>query len=170
MKIMWRAQCAMLAGLFCLFVANVQAQQVRVERLDVIGAGFLALEQAATEVAPDAVGGKVIRPRNMRFLAEAPAATAQIGTVFGVRFMVVGTPRDADVTLRTVWKIPAPGFTDPKTGKAYSESISNLPAQIGMAYLSAYGFNESWEIVSGQWTMQVWQGDRKLLEKGFEIK
>jgi hypothetical protein len=159
-----------IAALLSPFVIVAEAQEPRVERLEVIGAGFLSLEQAESTDAPDAVGGKVIRPRNMRFLAEAPAVTARVGTSFGVRFLVAGAPRDARVTLRSIWKIPPPGFTDPQSGKAYKESASNMAAQIGMAYLSAYGFNEPWEIVPGTWTLEVWQGNRKLLERGFTIQ
>jgi uncharacterized protein DUF3859 len=171
MRLVSRARSAIVvATLLLLFAPIAKAQQPRIDRLEVIDAGFLSLEQAESKDAPDAVGGKVFRPRNMRFLAEAPAVTAPVGTSFGVRFVVVGAPRNADVTLRSVWKIPPPGFTDPQRGKAYTESASNMPAQIGMTYLSAYGFNEAWEIVPGVWTLQVWQGDRNLLEHEFTIR
>ena len=147
------------------------AQAPRVERLEIIGAGFIGYEQAGERTdAPDAVGGKVIRPRNMRFLPETPADTAKIGTSFGVRFAVIGRPRNEPVMLRTVWKIPASGLTDPKSGKTYTESASELTALVGGAYLSGYAFHEPWEIVKGIWTLQVWQDDRKLLEYDFAIR
>jgi len=153
------------------FASVAKAQQPRIERLEIIGAGFLTYEQAGERTdAPEAVGGKVIRPRNMQFLSDMPAVTARTGTSFGVRFMVLGEPRGEDVALRSVWKIPSPGFTDPKSGKSYKESSSEFTTQIGTAYLSGYGFNEQWEIVSGTWTLQIWQGNRKLLEHDFAIR
>jgi hypothetical protein len=162
---------AAVAALALPFASAANAQQPRIERLEIIGAGFIGYDQAGVRTdVPDAVGGKVILPKNMRFLADEPKVTAQIGTSFGVRFMVVGEPKNADVMLRTVWKIPSPGLTDPKSGKRYSESTSELAARIGTAYLAGYGFNEQWEIVPGVWTLQVWQGGGKLLEHNFTIR
>jgi hypothetical protein len=50
--------------------------------------------------------------------------------------------RGEDVVLRSVWKIPSPGFTDPTSVKTYKESASDFTTQIGTAYLCGYGFNE----------------------------
>ncbi len=160
-----------IAALLLPFAPAAEAQQPRIERLEIIGAGFLSYEQASERTdVPDAVGGIVIRPKNMRFLSDTPAVTAKIGTSFGVRFLIVGQPRNADVTLRSVWKIPSPGITDPKSGRTYKESVSEFTTRIGDAYLDGYGFNEQWEIVSGTWTQQIWQRDRKLLERNFTIR
>jgi hypothetical protein len=160
---------AIAVGLLPL--ADAAAQEPRVERLEIIGAGFLSYVQAGERTdAPDAVGRKVIRPRNMQFIADPPASTAQIGTSFGVRYLVVGQPRLADVKLRTVWKIPAPGLKEPQNGKTFTESAADITTQIGTAQLSGYGFNEAWEIVPGTWVLQIWQGDRKLLEHPFAIR
>jgi hypothetical protein len=50
------------------------------------------------------------------------------------------------------------------------ESASEFTTRIGDAYLDGYGFNEQWEIVPGTWTLQIWQGNRKLLERDFAIR
>ena len=161
----------LIAALLLPAMLPVQAQSPRVERLDVIGAGFFVFDPAGTRNdAPEAVGGIVIRPTNMRFLRETPAVTAQKDTSFGIRFFVVGEPRGADVTFRSVWKIPSPGITDPNSGKNYRESATEFTTQIGTAYLDGYGFNEPWEIVKGTWTQQIWFGDRKLLERRYTIR
>jgi len=161
---------ALIAALLWLSAPHAEAQAPRVERLEIIETGFLSLEEADRNAAPNAVGGIVIRPKNMGFLPETPAVTARVGTSFGVRFVMVGEPYGADVKLRSVWKIPSPGITDPRSGKHYRESVSELTTQIGMAYLDAYGFNEPWEIVKGTWTQQIWQGGRKLLERQYTIR
>jgi len=166
--------CIKAASVLIALVALIGptlAQAPSVERLDVIRAGFFVFDPAgARNDAPEAVGGIVIRPTNMRFLAETPAVTASKGTSFGVRFFVVGGPGGADVTFRSVWKIPPPGMTDPKSGKNYRESATEFTTQIGTAYLDGYGFNEPWEIVKGTWTQQIWFGDRKLLEREYSIR
>jgi len=167
-------RCICAASLLIALVALTGpslAQAPRVERLEVIRAGFFVYDPAgARNDQPDAVGGIVIRPTEMRFLAETPAVTASKGTSFGVRFLVVGEPRGADATFRSVWKIPPPGITDPRSGKTYRESAAEFTTQIGTAYLDGYGFNESWEIIKGTWIQQIWHGDRMLLERSFVIR
>ena len=40
---------------------------------------------------------------------------------------------------------------------------------IGSVHWRGYGFDQRWEIVPGVWTIEIWQGDRKLLEHSFTI-
>lgn len=165
------AQCLMGAMWLIAMIGSALAQQPRIERLDIIEAGFFAYEPVgAPKKSEQSVGGLVIRPQNMRFLPESEAVKAQIGTSFGARFRSVGTPNDALVSLQTVWKIPPPGLTDPRDGKTYRESRSTFTTRIGTDYLSGYGFNEQWEIVPGTWTLQIWRSDRLLLERNFAIR
>ena len=160
----------MVAGLLWLFVGHLEAQQPRVERLDIVESGFFVYEPVGIpKESEQSVGGIVIRPKNMRFLPESEVK-AQIGTSFGARFRSVGAPRDARVTLRTIWRIPAPGVTDPRNGRTYQESKSTFVTRIGSDYFSGYGFNEQWEIVPGVWSLEIWQDDRKLLERKFTIQ
>ncbi len=163
------------ASCLWLFVPVVQAQEhaqePRVDRIEVIEAGFFVYEAASTRTdSPQSVEGVLVTPKNMRFLTETPAVTAKVGVSFGVRFLTVGEPRNAPVRLHTVWKIPPPGMTNPQNGRTYHESASDVTTRIGTGYLSGYGFDNQWEAVLGVWLLQVWQGNRKLLEHSFTIR
>ncbi len=76
----------------------------------------------------------------------------------------------AEAQLRTVWKIPEPGTRNPHNNNIYRESTSNFTVKTDEIVLRGFGFDEPWEVVPGVWTLQVWQGDRKLLEQSFTIK
>ncbi len=159
------------AVLLLAFPERTSAQEPRVDRIAVIDAGFFVYDPAGiSSDAPRTVEGVLITPKNMRFLTETPAVTAKVGTSFGVRFLTIGEPRRAPVTLRTGWKIPAPGMTNPQNGRTYHESSSDPTTRMGTDYLSGYGFDNQWEVVPGVWLLQIWQGSRKLLEHSFTIR
>jgi hypothetical protein len=147
------------------------AQEPRVERLDVIAAGFYVGEPTGQKVpAPGTASGIVNGISKAGFLTSTPAVTAKVGTAFGVEFRVVGQPNNAKVKLRTVWQIPAPGITNPESGNVYRQNTVDFTATTGTIAVRGYRFDKAWEVVPGQWTLQIWQGDRKLLERSFTIQ
>ena len=152
--------------------APARAADARVDRIDLVAAGFYdaaAAKVATTIAAPTAAGGKTNQLADVALMSETPADTARIGIGFGVRFRTAGAPRGAEATLRSVWKIPDPGIHNPENGTTFRESVTAFTAAIGSVHWRGYGFDQPWEIVPGTWTLEIWQGDRKLLEQSFKI-
>ena len=152
--------------------APARAADARIERIDLIAAGFYdaaAAKVTTTIAASTAAGGKTNQLADVALMNERPADTARIGIGFGVRFRTAGTPRGAEATLRSVWKIPDPGIHNPTNGTTFRESVATFTAAIGGVHWRGYGFDQPWEVVPGVWTIEIWQGDRKLLERSFTI-
>ena len=146
-----------------------QAQEI--ERLEVIDSGFYTAKKTGeTKAAPGSAAGADQILSNVEFLTDAPKDRALVGTQFGIRFRSVGEPQNSQVTLRSVWRIPEPGITNPKTGKTFRESVVNFPHVLGTSHVRGYAFDESWEVARGIWTLQIWYGDRKLIERSFIIE
>ena len=103
-------------------------------------------------------------------LPEPPATSARVGIGFGVRFRSIGERNGERAMLRSVWKIPEPGIVNPTSHDTYRQSVADFSTTIGTNHWRGYAFDASWEVVPGTWTLEIWQGDRKLLEKSFEIK
>ena len=158
------------AALLFSFSLPAQAQQARGDRLEVVESGFYAARRTGKTEAPRTATGFTSTIADVEFLKDAPAETARIGTAFGVRFRSFGQRRNAKATLRTVWKIPAPGITNPKTGNTYREDVAQFTTTIGTLHVRGYRFSESWEVLRGTWTLEIWQGDRKLLTQSFAIQ
>src|SRR5262245_19390503 len=98
------------------------AQAPQVERIEVVRSGFLTVRRTGkTSEAPGTATGFSVEAADPEFLREPPASTASVGTIFGLRFRPMGEPHGAQTTLHAVWKIPAPGITNPKTGKTHQE-------------------------------------------------
>ena len=142
----------------------------RIEKLEVVNEGFVSTEKRGSRAAPGSVGGVQRDVGKVQFFPDSPPVTAKTGVSFGVEFRPRGPRRDAIATLRTVWKVPAPGITDPKSGNTYRDFGTNFPVREGKVFFRGYTILESWEVVRGDWTLEIWQDDRKLLERTFAIK
>lgn len=151
--------------------ARMSAETPRIQRLEVVQAGFMtARRTGATTEAPGSAAGFMEEADRMVFLPEPPADTARVGTVFGLKFRVIGQPLNAPAKLRAIWRIPAPGITNPKTGNTYRQDVTELTVSIGEERTRAFGFDEPWEIARGTWTLELWQDDRKLIEQNFTVQ
>ena len=161
------------AGAALLLLLNwpALAQAPRVDRIEVIEAGFYTAQNTGkTRDAPGSALGHDSTITNIKFLKHAPQDSARVGVRFGVRFRTFGHPQNAKVVLRSVWKIPAPGIKNPKNNNVYRQSTVKFTTHIGTAHLRGYSFEEPWEVVRGVWTLQIWQGERKLLERSITIQ
>jgi hypothetical protein len=152
---------------------GAHAQDMHVDRLEMLDAGFYDAAKATvtgTTPAAGTVTGAVQELRDIKLSAAPPAPSARVGLGFGVRFRSSGARDGERAMLHSVWKIPAPGIVNPNDGKTYLQSTADFPTTIGSTHVRGYTFEQPWEIVPGTWTLEIWQGDRKLLEKSFEIK
>jgi hypothetical protein len=160
------------------FVAPVRgegsgAPTARINRLELLEAGFYdntKVNVTSSAAAAGAAMGRVDEIEKITLLPEPPAVSARVGIGFGIRFRSFGDKDGAQAPLRSVWKIPAPGIHNPHNGNTYRQSVSDFTTTVGKAHWRGYGFDEPWEVVPGTWTIEIWQGDRKLVEKSFVIK
>jgi hypothetical protein len=156
-----------------LSTAQARAQDMRVDRLEIVESGFYdAAKATVTGTTPSAgsVTGTVQELREIKLLPEPPTTSARVGIGFGVRFRSFGERDGERAMLRSVWTIPAPGIVNPTSGSTFRQSVAAFATTIGTSHVRGYSFDEPWEVVPGTWTLEIWQGDRKLLEKSFEIK
>jgi hypothetical protein len=172
-----RRQVRMVAlGSLALVVAGgaaARAQDAHVDRLEIVESGFYDNAKAKVTGATASAGtvtGAVQQIGDFKLLPEPPATSARVGVGFGVRFRSFGGREGERAMLRSVWKIPAPGIVNPVNRNTYRQSVAEFATTIGAPHWRGYGFDDAWEVVPGTWTLEIWQGDRKLLEKSFVIK
>lgn len=168
----WRDPIAVLAVLVAL-AATARGEDARVDRLDLVESGFYdagTVMVAGSVLSPGAAAGKTLDIRHVHLGPDPPANRARVGTGFGIRFRPFGEPAGARVVLRSVWKIPEPGIHNPNNGNTFRHSVADFTAVVGKLHVRGYQFDEPWEVVSGSWTIEIWQGDRKLLEKSFTVQ
>jgi hypothetical protein len=104
------------------------------------------------------------------FVADGSEVPATVGTRFGIEFRVDGAPEGEPVTLYMALSFPPQGLRNPNTGVMLHGTRLAFPhVKIGALTLLGYGFDNSWEIVPGTWTEQIWYKDRMLAERTFTV-
>jgi hypothetical protein len=141
----------------------------KVERIDIVEAGIYRAETAGIEQAP----GTATRQRNVlsetRLIALTTRVEAKLGVHFGVRYRVLGSPNHATVKLVSVTQYPAPGLKNPKSDNPQTRGEHSLFATIGQINYRGYVFEHEWEMVAGAWTLELWDGQRKLASQTFNV-
>jgi hypothetical protein len=159
-----------LCLIFALLLAPgaAQAQAPEIERLEVVDFGTYKVERGSTTKNAEGIKTAPLKRQPER-LAWRTIIPAQIGTTFGLRYRVIGTPPDAEVTIRTVISFPAPGLQTSR-GEHLSRVESEEQTRIGETVAALYTLDDRFELVPGIWTFELWDGDRKLLTQSFTLE
>jgi hypothetical protein len=74
------------------------------------------------------------------------------------------------VNLKYVTHIPKPGMRNPETGNVTLTNVFYQEHKVGEELYRLYRLTDRWEVAPGVWTLEIWDGDRKLLNQDFLLK
>jgi uncharacterized protein DUF3859 len=94
---------------------------------------------------------------------------ARIGTEFGFRYRVTGKPSGAPVLLTIVTRFPAPGVLAPTGSVPFVEDVDTAIAALNTPSFITWPFERRSDLVPGIWTVEIWQGAKKLGEQKFNV-
>jgi hypothetical protein len=94
---------------------------------------------------------------------------AQIGGQFGLRYKLTGRPIGASVPLTIVTRFPAPGILAPNGSVPFVRDVDTVTATLGGANFLTWPFERRSDLVPGIWTIEIWQGTKKLGEQQFNV-
>lgn len=86
---------------------------------------------------------------------------AKKGISFGIKYVVNGEPEGSKIKLKVVAIHP------PIKGR--TKSSAKVDAKIGTWRADFYTFNESYELVAGEWIFKIYHNDKLLIEKAFMV-
>lgn len=104
----------------------------------------------------------------VRFLSISTKIPLILGTNFGLEYVINTTPIGAKLEVTSVIRFPEGGLVSP-SGKIYTQSEESYKVVVGEATLHGYGFDETWEMVPGVWTFEIWYRGAKLVGKNFTV-
>jgi hypothetical protein len=159
-----------LAALAWVAAGGASAQPGKLDRIEVIQSGLYSASIARQDSSLGTPTGKATLVDSPNFYADTAGVPAQLGIRFGFQYRLIGSPQGREVPLRGVWQIPAPGITNPVTGNTYRESRRDFTALIGDTQIHGYGFDHPWEIVAGNWVLEIWHGKRLLASRTFQVQ
>ena len=160
---------ASIALLLLVASSTVWAQAPRIERVDIVDYGIY--ESSVTRRIEDskAAGGSRSGVQMIKIKERTSSIQAHRGLQFGIRFFVVGEPKEAEVKLKFVTRFPVQGMRNATAGVTSYRNEYAGAAKVGWADFFGYSFDEDWEMVPGVWTFEVWDGERKLVEQSITV-
>jgi hypothetical protein len=92
------------------------------------------------------------------------------GVHFGLSYTLSGQAA-AEVTVKHIYRFPPGGMPDEVSGGQRSTFERVRQVEVGKPVLMGWSFVDApaKQIVTGTWTFEVWQGDRKLVGQSFMV-
>jgi hypothetical protein len=149
-----------------LVSSSCLAQTAQIDRIDIVSYGVYTADVSEPGVSSEV--GQNILSTNIKHAATTKVVPAEIGVRFGFEFAVVGSPNDADVNLTKVTIFPPAGVKVPDKGAVHRDHY-DVAVRIGGTSYSGYRFDHDWELVPGTWTLQLWDGKRRLASMSFKV-
>lgn len=106
---------------------------------------------------------------NIELVNKTKRVPAQIGTWFGICFIINGYPEAEKVDLKIIWLLPESGIKNPESGQTFHKITTTTKAEIGKRKFNYMKFDNANDLVPGDWIIQIWHQDRKLAEKRFVV-
>ena len=155
----WAAAGVLLLAVFSTSAS--QSEEHRVDRVSVLERGIF---QASTSGLPGTHSnfGPVTKVQDVSLLQSTTTIPARKSLRFGLRYVLTGAPVGAPVEIRLVTRFPETGLRDPVSGVRHYQSEYTIRGTIGAPAYREFLFDQSWEIVSGEWVFEFWQAGRKI--------
>ncbi len=146
------------------------AQTPAIERIDVIDPGIYVSETIQVKKDADTASGEVFYAKSVRLVEKTTTVEAQVGVGFGFKFNVVGQSPNGRAQLTNIIIYPPPGVKNPTTGETTPrEVLARSPALNNPEAYAGFSFEHEWEIVTGTWTFEIWDKERKLASQSFQV-
>ncbi len=146
-----------------------QAQTPRIDRLDGVKPGVVSLGEVKKVTDDNISTGERFEGGAPKSVSVTKNISIKLGTVFGVQVHIIGKPAGANVPIRIIWRYPEPGLKSPTTGTTKFSDEYTDSRRIGASPIFYWKLGEEWVLVPGIWTLELWQGDRKLLAQEFVL-
>jgi Domain of unknown function (DUF3859) len=137
-------------------------------RIEVLESGLYTAEVEKRLQDPAVLGLRSV-VRNVQFYDKTSRVPGRLGTRFGFRYRVRGIAADQAVELAKLTVFPPPGLTDPRRGRSHAANRSVIRVKGETPFTTGYSFDEPWEIVPGEWRIELWYGGRKLVEQRYTV-
>jgi hypothetical protein len=163
---MMKKLCALLLTILGLTIYPFVVDAARVQEIDIIEYGIF---EATTESKKS--GYSLNAPTNilgnLKCIRKTSFIPAILGTRFGLRFLVKGTPKREKIEV--LFKVQYPGLKHPGTGQTIHNDEAYRQIEMGESNYVGHTFDREWTMVPGKWSFQIFYRGRKLAEKNFTV-
>ena len=118
--------------------------------------------------APAAIAGALHAVSKVLLLERTTNVTARVGTSFGFHTKMPG--KASGEVIRCTAKCIHPKMTDPTSGHSSEVEQWDTSGLAGQEGFIGYTFDNSWELVPGPWTIQVFMASELVIERTFNVR
>ncbi len=159
-----------LLSLTLVLPCSALADMPSVTGARVVEYGQYQVVRGARVDATETAAGYMSRVQAYEWVGGAHQIPAEVGRAFGLKYIVEGEPAGERVALTVVGTFPPQGMTHPDTGDTTHEQRYRRYVRIGEETFDGYGLSKPWEVVPGEWTIQVFHGEQLLIERAFIVE
>lgn len=134
----------------------------------ILRAGIFSRVSGGTPVeSPETSTGKALSKLVMTFIREADRIPIKKDTILGYQYRLSGLPDASNVQLRRVLKHPEFTLPDGTVSTGSEFMINRRVSRNEVFAYDVYALNEEYEMVEGDWTFQIYYGEKLLVEQAF---
>jgi len=149
--------------------ASAPAETPRIDRIEIVEKGIYRAQVVKQVDEPNVLSGHRMVYGKRELVKDTTTIPATKGIQFGIRFLVVGQPKDAKVPVRVIAIYPKGGRYNPNNGKTAKQDEWTVSATIGGSSNYFY-FTLKWGFVPGIWTLQLWDKDQRYAQQQFTME
>jgi hypothetical protein len=106
--------------------------------------------------------GPVRKVRDVSLIQNTTVIPARRSVRFGLRYVITGAPVGARTEIKIITRFPDVGLLNPDSGVRHLQSEYTIQTVIGQPAYREFRFDQSWEMVPGEWVFEFWHAGRKL--------
>ena len=158
---------AVVAILLVLGSTSVRAQKITGAEIVEYGILKKIVEFEGPLDVPHVLSGKVDNVIASPLIQSTATIKAVLGTTFGISVKLLGEPNGAIVSSH--FRCIHPKLTDSASGRSSKTDDWRSPIPIGTPRYVSRTFDHQWELVPGEWTIQVLSDGKVVTEKTFDV-
>jgi len=158
----------LLGLLFCFAVPSASATDLQVRAAELVGYGIFEARDMGSSSSATSRAYRSDGVSRVRFTDYTNEIPGELGVNFGIQYVVNTTPKGRPMQVRQVIRFPEGGLQVPG-GRHYTESEQKGQITIGRKAFYGFGFDEPYEIIPGEWAIEIWHGSARLISKKFTV-
>jgi hypothetical protein len=138
-------------------------------RIKILHRGMYESVRTATVPDKGIASGSLGLVEKIKLVKETTHVPAVIGAEFGFEYRIEGAGKGESVVIERVDIFPGKGLRHPGESKPRKSERLTFESSVGTTSHMLYKLNHEWEVVPGDWIMQLWSAGTKLAEVRFTL-
>lgn len=140
-------------------------QRLRYERLS---SGIFEVTIGETGALPNAASPLYNLVSDFRLIEQTGAIDAKPGLVFGATYVVSSENFGAFIPMTWITRFPRGGVIA-DDGMTFERDRMGCDVPNGKTTFQCYSFDHAWEIMPGDWHLELWYGEQMIADHVFTV-